>query len=84
MGLKSTSKPSGMMEGAANAMTPPSLADQVPAMGALEADFRGQKQSRQAAMRATNTVAKVDSEAKQTTGTPARLNTVRVDSKEQV
>ena len=84
MALKDTSKPSGMLAGAVAASKPPSLADQAPEIGAHEADFRGQKDARRAAMQETNTKALIDSPAKQTTGSPPRLTTIQVDKKRQV
>ena len=84
MGLKSTSKTSSMFDAAMGASMPPSLADQAPEMGALETDFRGQKAARREATQATNTKAKLSSEATQTTGSPPRVDTVRVDEKRQV
>lgn len=84
MGLKITSRSSSMFDAASGASMPPSLADQATEMGALETDFRGQRTARRDATQATNTQAKLSSEAKQTTGTPARLTTIRVDEKRQV
>jgi len=78
--FKVNTKDSSLFAGMVGATGPAPLSDQptVP-MGQHEASFRENKGARQAAMRATNSNPRIDSEPKQTTGAVPNFRAIRED-----